>query len=136
MKLSTLLIATAALMLPACSSVSKDKGSDDPESFQPSARAELDPSPTPFEPMNATPAEMNEMDPDPAPQKAVYTDRDPFIEPTLSAACGWTKPTIYFSTDSSRVGLVGDIKVDLLATCLTHEPLAGDPIVITAAEVG
>lgn len=131
MKLSTFLTLTTALTLPACSSVAKDKGANDPDSFEPAEPAELDHSPTPFKPMDATPAEMNEMDPEPAAQKTVYTDRDPFIEPTLSAACGWDQPTVFFSTDSARVGLVGGIKVELLATCLNNETLADDPIVLT-----
>lgn len=130
MKLPNFLTLTAALMLPACSSVAKDKGPNEPSSFEPAEPADLDHSPTPFEPMDATPAEMNEMDPKPSAQKTVYTDRDPFIAPTLSAACGWDEPTVFFATDSHRVGLVGGIKVELLATCLNNETLADDPIVL------
>ncbi len=132
MRLFTLTTTAALLALTACSTSSKDKSSNDPSSVEPAATNQLDPSPAPFNEMDAEPAPMTDVDATPTPvtQKSVYTSRDPFLEPTLSKACGWEKPTVYFSTDSAKVGLVGDIKVDLLATCLNSETLAGDPVVI------
>ncbi len=125
--------ATALLALSACSNTAKDtSGSNDPSSVEPAQPADLDASPAPFNEMDPTPAPLNDSDATAttAPQKTVYTARDPFLEPTLSAACGWDKPTVYFSTDSAKVGLVGDIKMDLLATCLNADTLAGDPVVV------
>ncbi len=134
MRLFALTTTAALLTLAACSSTSKDAGqSNDPSSMTPAKSAELDASPAPLNEMDAEPAPTNAVDasPDQAEQKSVYTSRDPFLEPTLSAACGWDKPTVFFSTDSAKVGLVGDVKVDLLATCLNNETLGNEPLVIT-----
>jgi outer membrane protein OmpA-like peptidoglycan-associated protein len=134
MRFFTLTTTAALLTLAACSNTSKDAGqSNDPSSMTPAKSAELDASPAPLNEMDAEPAQSNDVDASPsqATQQSVYTSRDPFLEPTLSAACGWDKPTVFFATDSAKVGLVGDIKMDLLATCLNNETLGDDPLVIT-----
>ncbi len=128
-----MLTTTAALLaLTACSTTARDTSPNDPSSLEPATPTDLDHSPAPVNKMDAEPAPMNEADPTPTAvtQKSVYTERDPLVAPTLSEACGWDKPTVYFSTDSAKVGLVGDVKVDLLATCLNAETLSGDPVVI------
>jgi len=61
---------------------------------------------------------------------ALYAERDPFVDPTLSAACGWDHPTVYFSTDHANLGLVQDVKLEAVAACLEHQPLADQPIVV------
>ncbi len=144
MRINAFTTTTALLLLTACSSAAKDSSmaaSNEPQPTQPASDS------TSLDPMDDVDADVDadmdaDMDADVAdpadtpasavpPQQTVYTERDPFVEPTLSEACGWNKPTVYFSTDSAKVGLVGDIKADLLSTCLNNETLSGRPIVIT-----
>lgn len=63
-------------------------------------------------------------------REATYTEVEPFVPPTLAAACGWEKPTFYFNTDDADVGLVGEVKMNALGTCLSSEALASEPVVI------
>jgi outer membrane protein OmpA-like peptidoglycan-associated protein len=64
-------------------------------------------------------------------QRTVYTSQEVFVDPTLSAACGWEKPTLYFKVDSADTGFIGDVKIDLLATCLNNETLGDKRLNIT-----
>lgn len=127
MRLSPLTTA-ALLVFTACSTSATDR-SNDPESLDPAKPVALDPEPAPMNEMDPEPAPMTDADGEPA-SKPKHSARDPFVAPELNAACGWDRPTIYFSTDSAKIGLVGDVKVDLLVTCLNSDPLADDPIAI------
>lgn len=61
---------------------------------------------------------------------SVYTDIEPFLDPTLRAACGWERPTFYFPTESDDVGLIGEVKLETLAICLQNAPLEDEPIIL------
>ncbi len=115
--------------LAACSaSVSKDSAAPEPDDSQNTAVVKpasvTEPAPS------VDPVVAERMNMQMATHRVVYTDRDPFVEPTLSEACGWEGPTMYFSTDSAKLGLVADVKVEALATCLKQDALRDEPVIV------
>ncbi len=63
-------------------------------------------------------------------QNAVQRERRALIEPTLSDACGWERPTVYFSTGEAEVGLVSQATIDSISVCLRSEAIGDEPIVL------
>ena len=118
------------LLAPACAATQHDTSEPSTQATASEHHAtpvyEAIVSPTP----SIDPAVAERMNMQMAAQQAVYTDVEPFVEPTLSAACGWEKPTFYFPSDDADVGLVGEVKMNALATCLTSDPLQDQPVVV------
>ena len=118
------------LLAPACAAAPHDTREPEP---QPTARVQ--PLPGEYEGPQTSSASIDpivaqRMDERMTSEQAVYTDVEPFVEPTLRDACGWKKPTFYFPTDESDVGLVGEVKMNALATCLNNETLETEPVAI------
>lgn len=59
-----------------------------------------------------------------------YTSVEYMVAPTLLAACGMNKPTVYFETDSAEVRPTAEVGLDVVASCLRKHPLEDDPIEI------
>lgn len=58
-------------------------------------------------------------------------ETEPLVAPSLSRACGWEEPNVFFSSGDSQVGLMGEVKMSALATCLNDDILADERVVVT-----